>query len=106
MSDESRIARAFRPSAHNHGRANGRTMQPQLLSREQENTSAPRYIATSGLNGEYVESADSLSELLAILRELVSPDVAEDVAVWREDALAAVVLADGTTHTFERRSTR
>lgn len=59
------------------------------------NETAPRYVALSGES--YVEADDNLDALVRIVQELVSPADGLDVVVWRNDAVAAVVLATGQT---------
>ena len=51
-----------------------------------ENNTSPRYVAYSAVDS-YVEADMNLAQLLAVLKELVSPDVPEDVAVWEEGIL-------------------
>jgi hypothetical protein len=54
----------------------------------------PKYVATVGC--EYVEAADTLEALLALVRDLMSPDVVENVAIWADGkALVCVVTGDG-----------
>ena len=68
-----------------------------------DHVGAPRFVAYSGVD-DYVQASDSLTELLDALRELASPDAPEDVVVMEDDLrIAAVVLADGTVHRFDKR---
>jgi hypothetical protein len=55
---------------------------------------ATPYVAYVGR--EYVESADGLDELLALLDAIADPSVPEDVAVWHGGRLAVVVRPDGS----------
>jgi hypothetical protein len=43
---------------------------------------------------EFVESSDSLAELLAILGEIMDQGGQEDVVVWQDRQVIAVVRAD------------
>jgi hypothetical protein len=63
------------------------------------NESCPRYVALSGES--YVESSDSLEELIGIVQALVCPADGLDVVIWRADAVAAVVLSTGQTIILE-----
>jgi hypothetical protein len=68
-----------------------------------DNEHCPRFVAYSGPD-TYVDAADDLEELLAILRQLADPDEPEDVAVWENDCrLVAVVLGDGHVVRFDDR---
>jgi hypothetical protein len=55
---------------------------------------ATNFVALVGR--EYVESADGLDELLALLDAIADPTVPEDVAVWRGGRLVVVVRPDGS----------
>jgi hypothetical protein len=52
-----------------------------------ENNTAPRYTTYSAVDS-YVESDMDLDQLLSVLKELVSPDVPEDVCVYEDDPLS------------------
>jgi hypothetical protein len=52
------------------------------------------YVALVG--AEFVEAADSLPDLLALLAEVLDPDVDEDVAVWHGGRLVVVLHPDGS----------
>ncbi|HEX5273544.1 MAG TPA: hypothetical protein VFW33_23775 [Gemmataceae bacterium] len=61
------------------------------------------YVALVGR--EYVEGANSLAELLALLAEIVEPAVNEDVAVWH-GARLVVVFHPGGSQTWLRPALR
>ena len=58
----------------------------------------PRYTAWSGAS--YIESADSMPELLATVRKLAE-GTGEDVGFWCENRLVGVLLFNGVFVSFE-----
>jgi hypothetical protein len=50
---------------------------------------------------EFVHSDASLDALLAFVREVIDPTMPEDVTVWADNTVAAVVLARGRIVRFD-----
>lgn len=59
-----------------------------------------RYVAYAGPD-DYVESSDDLDELIVLLRHLVEDGQPEDLVVWDDAKLVAVVLHDGCVVRFD-----
>jgi hypothetical protein len=59
-----------------------------------------RYVAYAGPD-DYVESSRDLDDLIVLLRHLVEDGLPEDIAVWDDAKLVAVVLSDGHVVRFD-----
>ena len=85
--------RAADPTAPRH--ATGYTRKRGLLrgANELREPTPPRFVALSGVDGDYVHADDDLQVLLAELPDHQGAE--EDVAVWDGATLVAVRLRDG-----------
>jgi len=61
------------------------------------------YLYTALVGGECVAGADTLAELVAVIRDVFEAGLGEDVAVWeRGRELVAAWLSDGRVVWFDR----
>jgi hypothetical protein len=59
-------------------------------------TPLPRELYVAAIGNEVLETADTLEQLLALVRLDLEPEADEDVCLWRGPKVVAVLHSDGT----------